>query len=579
MTGINAIYRFTTVTPVDIEKITRMTTSELLPAVWSNDTCVLSHSKQLFCNNNNSLVIVLDGEIYNIPELRKDLLSKGDVLQTNMQHEVIAHLYGIYGIKCLDYLRGYFAMCIYDVLKNKMYVARDRMGESTLYYAQLPTGLVVSTELRHILNEYIPSPQINITSLLEPIRYIAPLDMEKTWVKQIQRLQHGHYLEIDAEGIIDHQYWKRSHKPQFVGSKQEALDKTLELMQESVDLTMRSDKPIAIMLSGGIDSCAVAALAKRGGHEVHTITVGFGGDVEYDERSIARRFAKEQGFDYNEVVLNPDDYITAFEELSHHIDEPMTDSAVMAQWVMYKKVKELGYDVVLSGMGGDELFYNYAGYNNLADARKLRHQFDQICPIDTLEKKKQWFKMMRANWKALVMPQAWHLTNESSYVPWYHESYQNFIQDATLEYNGIVYYLKDYTPHHQFHECTIGLELDQSYDDAIDRVMVGAFLYLGGRMANYNDIEVRCPLIDYNLVDYIMKLPKHMLTRNKSFMKEVLHGILPEYILLGKKRGFIPTTNYPQMIANKHSYKYIYSTHPFYSVALADQMLSLLLKK
>jgi asparagine synthase (glutamine-hydrolysing) len=103
---------------------------------------------------------------------------------------------------------------------------------------------------------------------------------------------------------------------------------------------MQGDEPIAIMLSGGIDSSAVAALAKIGGHEVHTITVGFGGEVEYDERNIARRFAQEKGFDYNEVILNPEDYIQAFEELSQYIDEPITDSAVIAQWMLYKKMHQ-----------------------------------------------------------------------------------------------------------------------------------------------------------------------------------------------------------------------------------------------
>lgn len=578
MIGINAIYRFTSLIPTDEEKIARMSANGVSPAVWSNETCVLSHSKRLYCNDSKSLVIVLDGEIYNTPELHKDLLAEGDVLYTDMQHEVIALLYNKHGIKCLELLRGYFALSIYDVLKNKLYVVRDRMGESTLYYAQIPTGIVVSTELKNILSEYISSPQINITSLLEPIRYIAPLDMEKTWVHQIKRIQHGHYLEIDADGIVDNQYWKRNHEPQFVGKKQEALEHTLDLMQESVDLTMRSDRPIAIMLSGGVDSCAVAALAKRSGHEVHTITVGFGGNVEYDERSVARRFADEQGFDYNEVVLNPDDYLSAFEDLTHYIDEPISDSAVIAQWVMYKKMRELGYEVVLSGMGGDELFYNYSGYNHQADARKLHHQFNQICPIDTFEKKKQWLKMMRANWKALLMPQAWHLTNESSYVSWYDEPYKRFLEDAILEFKGKKYPLIDYTPHQMFAECSIGNELKQAYDDAIDRVMVGAYLYLGGRVAHANKIEVRCPLIDYKLVDYVMRLPFEMIGRNKSFMKELLKDILPDYILHSKKRGFTPATNYPQVIANKHNYKYIRSSLPFYPAAIADRVLSLLMK-
>lgn len=576
MIGFNTIYRFSSVSPIDVEKIKKMNHQDV--CVWHNDTCVMSHTNQLFCNNDKSLVITCDGEIYNVPELLQDLIAKGCELSSNTQYEVILHLYMLYGNGFVEFLRGKFALCIYDVTKNKMFVARDRLGEKTLYYAQLPTGIVISTELKTIVQEYIISPQINIASLLEPIRYIAPLDMEQTWVKQIKRLQPGCYIEIDKDGYKISQYWKRTHHPEIMCSRETALEATLALMQESVDLCMRGDKPVAVMLSGGIDSCAIAALAKQSGHEVHTITVGFDGEVEYDERNVARRFAEENGLHYNEVVLNPKDYIDAFEELSHYVDEPITDSAVIAQWVMYKKVHEMGYQAVLSGMGGDELFYNYAGYNNLAYARMLHHQYNQICPINTFEKKKQWFVMMRKHWKALVMPQSWHMINESSYVPWYYEPYQNFIKDATLEYNGVVYPLINYTPHQIFPECPVGMEIEQAYDDAIDRVMVGAYLYLGGRVANGNDIEVRCPLIDYKLVDYVMRLPLGMKGRDKSFMKEMLKDILPEYILYGKKRGFTPSTNYPQMIADKHKYKYIHSSFPFYPVAIADQVLSLLLK-
>lgn len=580
MTGINAIYRFSSLCSTDIERVTNMTLQLKgeHPTVWYDELCVLAHPQQILCSSDKTLIAVIDGEIYNAQELYQELSIRGFEFHADTSNEIILHLYRLYENKCVDYLRGHFALCIYDVQKKKMLVARDRMGENTLYYAQLPTGIVVSTELRTILKEYISSPQINITSLLEPIRYIAPLNMEQTWISQIKRLQPGHCLEIDKDGYSVSQYWKRTHVPEIVCSREEAIENTLALMQESVDLTLRGNKPIAIMLSGGIDSCAVAALAKRSGHEVHTITVGFGGDVAYDERSIARRIAKEKGFDYNEIVLNPEDYIDAFEELTHFIDEPITDSAVIAQWVMYKKMTEMGYQAVLSGMGGDELFYNYAGYNLQADARKLHHQFEQICPINTPEKKKQWLKMMRMNWKALIMPQAWHMTNESSYVPWYHEPYQKFIKDATLEYNSNIYPLKDYTPHHRFPECPVGKEIEQAYDDAIDRVMVGAYLYLGGKVANANDITIRCPLIDYKLVDYVSRLPVELVGRNKTFMKDVLKGILPDYILRGEKRGFTPTTNYPQMIADNHQYKYIHTSSPFYPVAIADQILSLLLK-
>ena len=594
MCGINAIFRFSKLTKNDVEKISRMNKQMEYRGpddngIWNDDTCAMAHTRlsiiggenghQPLFNQDKSLVLICNGEIYNYRELRKEVAAKGYECKTESDCEVILYLYELYGTKCLDYLRGMFAFCLYDKRNKKMFVARDRIGERTLYYAQVPCGVVVSTELKSILKEYIPNPQINVSRLMEPLRYIAPLDMENTWVNQIKRLLPGHYMEIDSNGIHITRYWEHRRYPSMVCSREEALEQTLALMQESVDLTMHSDVPVAVMLSGGIDSSAVAALAKRAGRDVHTITVGFGGEVEYDERSIARRLAEEKGFDYNEIVLNPEDYEEAFEELSHYIDEPVTDSAAIAQWVLYKKIREIGYKVVLSGMGGDELFFNYAGLNMQAKARKLHHQFEQICPIDSFEKKKQWYRIMRAHWKALIMPQAWHMTNESAYIPWYNDSFKRFIKDATLTLDGKSYSLIDYAPHQRYPECEIGRELDQAYDDALDRIMVGAYLYLGDRMCMGHGLEVRCPLIDHKLVEYALRLPQEMVGLNKSFMKEALKDILPDYILNGKKRGFTPTTNYPQMVADKHNYQYIHTSAPFYPAAVADAMLTNLLSK
>ena len=559
---MNAIIRFASVTEKDVKNYQ-----------WHDEVCALGQSNPVVFNKGKTLAIISDATIYNLPELREELCAKGYACKAASAEEVILQLYELYGAKCVEHLRGMFALCIYDIPHKKLFVARDRIGEKTLYYSQIPGGLVISTDLKNILQNHIPSPQVNIHSLLEPLRYIAPLDMEQTWVQQIKRLQPGCYLEFDESSFTISQYWHTSRVPQIECSREEALARTLDLMQESVNLTMRGDKPIAIMLSGGVDSSAVASLAKRGGHEVHTITIGFGGEVEYDERAIARRLAEEKGFDHHEIVLNPEDYESAFEDLMQYVDEPITDSAVIAQWVLYKKVRELGYEVLLSGMGGDELFYNYAWLNNQANARKLRHQFDQICPVDTKERKKQWLQMMRANWKALIMPQEWHKTNESTYIPWYHDEFERFIKDATLRLNGREYQLRDYAPHQRYPECPVGRELDQAYDDAFDRVMVGAYLYLGGKVATANGIEIRCPLIDHKLVEYAMRLSQDMVGLNKNFMKEALEDILPDYILHAPKCGFTPTSHYPQMVADTHAYKYFRTSAPFYPVAVADQML------
>lgn len=557
MSGINAILRVSSITKQDVEKLTRKDQ----PSVWHGEMCAMSSTSSVLLSKDQSLVMVCAGTIYNA--------TYSDILDAYQQQ----------GAACLDGLRGTFAIFIYDTRKRQLFVARDRVGEMPVYYTQIPGGLVVSSDLKSILQEYIPNPQINITGLLEPLRYIAPVDMENTWVHQIKRLQPGSYLEFDENNFNISQYWKRTRHPKADCTREEALAHTLELMQESVDVMMQGDKPIAIMLSGGVDSSAVAALAKRAGHEVHAFTIGFGGKAAYDERDIARRLAKEKGFEYNEIMLNPEDYEPAFNELMHYVDEPITDSAVIAQWMLYKKIHGMGYEVVLSGMGGDELFFNYAGLNMQAKARKLHHQFEQICPIDSFEKKKQCYRIMRAHWKALIMPQAWHMTNESSYVSWYNEPFKRFIADAKFVYRGREYKLEDYTPHLRYPECTIGSEIEQAYDDAIDRVMVGAYIYLGGIVSAANNLETRCPFLDYKLVDYVLHLPTQMVGEGKSFMKEALKDILPDYILNGKKRGFTPTTNYPQMVADKHNYQYIHTSAPFYPAAVADAMLTNLLSK
>ena len=182
------------------------------------------------------------------------------------------------------------------------------------------------------------------------------------------------------------QYWRRCRTYNFDGSLDEAKKETLRLLQDAVNIEMRSDVPVAVMLSGGIDSSAVAALAKRAGHEVHTITTGYEGKHAEDEREVARRFAKEQGFVYHEVELTKQEYVNSFDELVAYLDEPMTDSTAIAQWAMFKKVKELGFKVLLGGMGGDELFYGYPAWNQLGDSLHLRREHEAIFPWKGKEK-------------------------------------------------------------------------------------------------------------------------------------------------------------------------------------------------
>ena len=382
MCGVSAIYRYDILKEDDVRRIKSMSDQMRYrgpddKGVWSNDCCAmgqvrlsiigLQNGTQPLFNKDKSLVLICNGEIYNYIELKQQLLSEGATLHTDTDTEVILPLYEKYGEECVHHLRGMFAFCLYDCKKRQMIIARDRIGEERIYYAEIPGGVVFSSELKAILKEYIPEPQLDVEALLAPIRFTGGINQRNTFVEQIKRLLPGELLIVNENGLKRIRYWKRHRSYNYSGSIEESKKETLRLMQEAVDIEMRSDVPVAVMLSGGVDSSAVAALAKRSRREVHTITTGYTGNHAQDERDVAKRFAREQGFVYHEIELSEQDYLTSFDELTSYLDEPMTDSTVIAQWAMFKKVKELGFKVLLSGMGGDELFYGYPAWNMLGD--------------------------------------------------------------------------------------------------------------------------------------------------------------------------------------------------------------------
>lgn len=508
-------------------------------------------------------VVGFDGALYNI--------ASGSPEQT------ILSLYSQYGIKCLEHIEGMFAICIWDAEAKKLLVARDRMGECTLYYAQTPKGIVISTSIKSILSDYLPLPQMNVQHFLEPMRFTGPVDVENTWIDQIKRILPGQYFEISQKGIKKSFYWKRTRT---VGQSSEQTDsnkQTLSLLQEAVEKTFSGDKKVAVMLSGGIDSSAVAALAKINGHEVHAVTAGYAGSFSCDERSVARQFAKESGFIHYELELDENDYLHSFEELSAILDEPITDSAAIAQWCMFKKVKELGFDVLLCGMGGDELFYGYPAWNKLGESLRIRREHESIFPWNSTEKKKHYIKFILKNLKHVLYAGYPSKLEDRSYGWWIHDEYYRFIKDATLSLDGEKIKLSDYIIYKDYPPCPLGKELDLIYDDTIDRTMVGAYLFISKKLGDAAGLEIRSPFLDHNLIEYVMSLPletKYFKGKPKQYLKNVLSGIVPDYILYANKRGFTPPDDYVKKVSDSHQYSFINSSCGFYNSALADNMLS-----
>ena len=597
MCGISAIFRYKSLFENDKLNL-RLMNEEMAyrgpddRGTWFDDHCGMAQvrlsiiglekGKQPLFNEDKSLVLICNGEIYNYIELKKELQSKGHHFSSYSDSETILHLYEESGEKCLNQLRGQYSFCLYDVRKRQLFAARDRIGEKTLYYTQVPGGVVFSTELKAILKNYISKPQVNLRQLAAPIRYTCPLHTSDTFIEQIKRLEPGHYLLAGETGIRKYRYWKRYTEPAFTGTVQEAKQETLRLMQESVDISLRSDVPVAVMLSGGIDSSTIAALAKETGREVHTITAGYRGDHDCDERETAKRFAKEKGLIYHEIELNEKDFRDCFEEFTLHIDEPITDSAALAQWALYKKTKELGFKVLLGGMGGDELFYGYPYWNELAKSLSLHRQHQSLFPWNSVKKKMNYLRFLSRHWKYMLYAGYPLQIRDQSVCWWMNEDYNKFARQASFEFDGHFHRFCEEDLYFSFGNCNPGRELDLVYDFSFDFIMTMAYLYLSDREGMGNSLEIRSPLLDYKLVEFVSSLPQHIKYidgQPKYFMKQVVQGLIPGYIINGTKKGFTPPKGFINDVVKNYHYKFFSADHKFYNSILADRLLTLLLKQ
>ena len=589
MCGITALFRYTEITETDRDKLSMMNREMHYrgpddEGTWSDDTCGLAQTRlsiiglarghQPLFNEDRSLVLVCNGEIYNYIELKKELEVKGHVFSSDTDSETILHLYEEYGVKCLERLRGMFAFCLWDSRKKELFAARDRIGEKTLYYSILPTGIVFSTELKAILRHFLSRMQPDIQSMACAIRYNYPVDLENTWIKQVKRLKAGEFALVDHRGPAFFTYWQRPTRSTFEGTAEEARESVLQLMKESVKLCLRSDVPVAVLLSGGIDSSAIAALAKELGREVHAITAGYRGQHDCDERPVARRFAKEQGLILHEVELDEKDFMDIFFEYTKYIDEPVCDIASMSQWALYRKAKELGFTVLLGGLGGDELFYGYPELNRMAESMRLHRYHQQLFPWRG--KKGAYLKFILRNWKYVLYAGYPEKIDDRSIVPWTYADYMAFARDASFCYNGEECRFSGIDVHlsYEDHREPLG----QLYDMNFATFMNTLCLYLADRLGMGNSVEIRSPLVDYKLVEFVSTLPvemKYCVGQPKYFLKEILQNTLPGYILTGRKMGFTPPMSFVREIVSSYQYKHFRASSKFFNSILADRLMDL----
>lgn len=489
----------------------------------------------------------------------------------------IIDAYVAYGADSVRHLQGSFSFALFDKRCQRLMVVRDKLGTRQMYYSQLPTGIVFSTDLKDIL-PYIKHPSIRPHEFAQPIRHNFPIEPQHTWINQILRLRDGEYAVVDEGGFQIHTYFKRDYTPTFTGNKEQAIRQTLELLRQSTRKCIEdSPGPVAVLLSAGLDSTSIAAFAKEIQQEVHVFSAGYRGNknVSIDERDVAKRFAEDFGLIFHDVELDMDDFQNYLDELMPYIDEPSFDVNCMVQFALFKKIASMGFKTVLHGVGGDDCFYASKEAQRLVKILQLRNQFIQLYPAN--KHKKEYLSFVLHHWKHLLWPTDAAIASEVNPTPWTYSPYHNFAKTAVLTNGEDTIRFQDiYVEHHYpQHESIV-----THYGNLFSNYATLMGTYLGNRLCAANGLEIRYPFMDPELVTFLDTIPLDMKfdpEQPKKFQREIMADILPDYILDEKKRGFEPPFDFIWKMCGNYEYKRIKSDYVFFNSMMADRMIDNLL--
>ncbi len=510
----------------------------------------LSGGKQPIRNEDGSIWIVFNGEIYNYPELRADLEKRGHRFYTKADTEAIVHAYEEYGHDCPNKLNGMFAFAIWDERKQCLFIGRDRLGKKPLYYYHDRERLVFGSELKSILQvKSIPrrvSPEA--LDLYLTYEYIpAP----HTIFADLKKLPAGHTITIHDNGKTElRRYWdlhfhENGHRPQ------ELRQGLVDLLQDAVKIRLMSDVPLGAFLSGGIDSsCIVALMARVMDQPVKTFSIGFE-EGSYNELYYAREIARHFKTDHHEMIIRSN-ALEWTEKLVKHLDEPLGDFSIFPTFLVAQMARQ-HVTVALSGDGGDELFGGYDTYVADAMARKYRKLpailRNELIPavtrmIPPTEKKKGAINRLKRFVDGAVLPE------DLQHVRW-----MIFLteQEKSSLYGDAMRTMARTTEAHDF--IRHFFQRADSKDYVNRQLYVDLKTYLCDdimvkvdRMSMATSLEARAPFLDYRVVEYAATIPgalKIQGTQTKKILKEAMKELLPPAIIGRGKEGFsIPIKNW-----------------------------------
>lgn len=500
----------------------------------------VSGGRQPIHNEDETIWVVFNGEIYNFPELRAELEQRGHKFYTHSDTEVIVHLYEDLGADCVKKLRGMFAIALYDERKQYLLLARDRLGKKPLHYALDGTRLYFGSEIKTILAVAPHLAEVDPEGVLQ-FFYFDYIPDPHTAYRRIHKLPPGHLLEFEQGKVRVGQYWDLpEYGTNQIDSEEECLDELERRLAEAVRIRLISDVPLGALLSGGVDSSIVVALmARASSTPVKTFSIGFE-NQDFSELQYARIVAQRFGTDHHEMVVKPNLWET-LQKLTGMMEEPFGDSSMIPTYHVSAMARK-NVTVALAGDGGDELF---AGYDRYA-VHLRRGYFDHIPKWMGEQYRNHVYPHLPARLRGLKL--SWNLSLQSrdryldgvSFLPACHRERALF----SREFQESAARLPD--PFQQFREY---------YDDGPAKDPLSRLLYLDtktymtadvlakvDRMSMAASLEVRAPILDHEFVEWVTGLPAKWKYRNgtkKYILKKLAERVgIPRELLDRPKQGF-----------------------------------------
>src|SRR3989344_2398086 len=512
--------------------------------------------KQPIHNEDKTLWLVYNGEIYNFRHLKHDLEMKGHRFFSHTDSEVIVHAYEEYGEQCVQKLNGMFAFAIWDVKQKKLFLARDRLGIKPLYYTFSKGRILFASEIKALFKHDEIPRRVNPAALHDYLTFRCNTS-EETLFQGIYKLLPGHFLIWHEGRLQKTRYWRITMNPQ---RESEAYYKKelISLLEDSVQKRLMSDVPLGLYLSGGVDSGTMLALMDEVvDRPVETFSVGFGIENHQDELARARFLSRHFGTKHHEVIVDPSSY-RLLPEIVWHLDEPMCDSTVIPTYCLARETKK-HCTVVLTGEGSDEIFAGYEQYKMMmlhqTYARKIPHvvrstssHIVNVIPTPLLNKIFKYAsglgKKGIERFKKFIAAND-YATQYLCLVAIFDEDEQHELFTTAYQYLSEEVQLKKQLSQEYFsgkHLINNLLQLES------ETLLPEDLLMKMDKMTMAFGVEARVPFLDYRIVELGSKMPPELKLKglkDKYILREAMRGIIPDQTRLRKKeRFFVPTQHW-----------------------------------